>query len=129
MRRFQVLIQYYSLEPGKVGQPIDTPLCIASHNSARAAGETLGSMISGKLSRSFGNDGRGGVRLFVFDSETGRQYARNDLPRPRQAKLSLYENDEFVRQIEADNAADERAERAIEAAANGDGIAELNGRD
>jgi hypothetical protein len=75
--RYHVVVQPYSLAEGKVGQRTGAEMVVSKHKSFKAAGNRLGSVISGKrkdLGRSSGGDAN---RLFVRDSETGHEYSRN----------------------------------------------------
>lgn len=87
-RRFHVVISPYSLDRGKVGQSLGRDKVVSQHRSLGAAGDKLGSLISGNLSREpqahagIGN----GYRLVVRDTMTGHDYSRDQARAIHQGK-------------------------------------------
>lgn len=77
---FHVTVERYSLAAGRIGEPIGHPEIISSHESKRAAGRVLGSLISGKMARTHRRDYEApgvGLHLYALDTETGERFARN----------------------------------------------------
>lgn len=79
-RRFQAIVQPYSLAAGRVGEHIGGEHVISSHDSIGEAGKRLGSVISGKMQGYAGRiAGLGnGYKLMVKDTHTGQYHPRND---------------------------------------------------
>ena len=69
---YEVCVSRYSLEVGKVGEPIGEPVVVSRHRSLKAAGRRLGSVISGKHRSQY----RDYQRFYVFDTEAGREFPR-----------------------------------------------------
>lgn len=80
LRRYQVLIQPYSLEPGKVGEHVGTEILVSHHSTLAAADRSL--------TRAFGKDrahwnaaiwarNTNAARWFIYDRETGMNYSRD----------------------------------------------------
>lgn len=74
---YYVCVSRYSLEAGKVGEPIGEPVVVSRHRSLKAAGRMLGSVISGKRSVQY----RGYQRFYVLDTESGREIPRVECPK------------------------------------------------